>query len=438
MKMPVHIENALQRLKIEALNPMQEAALEAASSNDQVVLLAPTGSGKTLGFLLPLLELLDPTVGEIQALIITPTRELALQIEQVFRGMGTAFKVNVTYGGHSIKIEKNNFSEPPALLIGTPGRIVDHLNRKHLDLSHVKTLVLDEFDKSLEMGFQEDMTAIIQRLNGIQKRMLVSATNLEVIPKFTGIDTPKTVNFLTTENTQLTLHKIVSEDTEKLYSLVHLLCNLSAEPTLIFCNHRDTVERISEFMDSAEIENVYFHGGLEQDERERALIKFRNGSSHYFVTTDLAARGLDIPNIQHVIHYQLPHTEDVFIHRNGRTARQSASGNAYLVVSTKEQLPVYLDQKIPTLKLSEDESLPPAPKWKTIYFGGGKKDKINKVDVVGFLSKIGQLKPDEIGLITVLDHSCLVAVSAKKINQTLNQVRDAKIKGKKVKIGVAR
>jgi ATP-independent RNA helicase DbpA len=428
----------LQRLGIEQLNPMQEKVLETAKTNDQLVVLAPTGSGKTIGFLLPLLQHLEADVAGVQALVITPTRELALQIEQVFRAMGTEFKVNTTYGGHSMKIEKNNFSEPPALLIGTPGRIVDHLNRGNLDLSGVRTLVLDEFDKSLEMGFQEDMTIILKQLKRVRKRMLVSATNLEVIPAFTEIANPVTIDFLTTESRGLSLHKIVTDDTEKLYSLVHLLCNLTAESTLIFCNHRETVERVSEFMTSADIANVFFHGGLEQDERERSLIKFRNGSAHYLVTTDLAARGLDIPNIQHVIHYQLPHTEDVFIHRNGRTARQSATGNAYLVLAKTDRQPDYLTADIPELKLSEDCPLPAAPIWKTIYIGGGKKDKINKIDVVGFLSKIGQLKQDDIGLITVLDHSCLVAVKAKKANQVVAEIRDQKIKGKKVKMGIAR
>ena len=436
--MNIPIPALLQRLGIEQLNPMQEKVLEVAATNDQLVVLAPTGSGKTLGFLLPLLKNLQPEVTGVQALVITPTRELALQIEQVFRAMGTEFKVNTTYGGHSMKIEKNNFSEPPALLIGTPGRIVDHLNRGNLDLSGVRTLVLDEFDKSLEMGFQEDMTIILKQLKRVRNRMLVSATNLETIPAFTDISNPVTVDFLTTETRGLSLHKIVTDDTEKLYSLVHLLCNLSAESTLIFCNHRETVERVSEFMASADIANVFFHGGLEQDERERSLIKFRNGSAHYLVTTDLAARGLDIPNIQHVIHYQLPHTEDVFIHRNGRTARQSATGNAYLVMAKTDRQPDYLTEAVPELQLSEDCPLPDAPIWKTIYIGGGKKDKINKIDVVGFLSKIGQLKQDDIGLITVLDHSCLVAVKAKKANQVVAEIRDQKIKGKKVKMGIAR
>ncbi len=436
--MNISIPILLQRLGIDQLNTMQEKVLETARTTDQIVLLAPTGSGKTLGFLLPLLQNLQPETTGVQALVITPTRELALQIELVFRAMGTEFKVNTTYGGHSMKIEKNNFSEPPALLIGTPGRIVDHLNRGNLDLSGVRTLVLDEFDKSLEMGFQEDMTAILKQLKRVRKRLLVSATNLEAIPGFTEIANPATVDFLTHETRGLSLHKIITEDTEKLYSLVHLLCNLTSEPTLIFCNHRETVERVSDFLSSAEIANVFFHGGLEQDERERSLIKFRNGSAYYLVTTDLAARGLDIPNIQHVIHYQLPHTEDVFIHRNGRTARQSATGNAYLVLSKTDRQPDYLTEDIPSLQLSEDCPLPESPVWKTIYIGGGKKDKINKIDVVGFLSKIGQLKQEEIGLISVLDHSCLVAVKAQKANQVVAKIRDQKIKGKKVKMGIAR
>lgn len=429
----------LARLQITELNTMQLAAIAALVQHDRVVLLSPTGSGKTLGFLLPLAQQLQTEKSGVQALIITPTRELALQIETVFRKMGTEHKVNTSYGGHSMKTERNNFSEPPALLIGTPGRLADHADRGNIDLSGVNMLVLDEFDKCLEMGFHEDIAYILSRMPKVRKRLLVSATSLETIPDFAGMEGAEKLNFLTQEvNTQLTLKRVIGPDTEKPDLLVDLLCNLTPGPTLIFCNHRETVERISDFLTETGIQNAILHGGLEQDERERALIRFRNGSADYLVTTDLASRGLDIPDIQHVIHYQLPQQEAAFVHRNGRTARQSATGNAWLVLSENDRLPAYFTQEPPLEHLKEHEPLPPAPEWKTLYFGGGKKDKINKVDIVGFLSKIGQLKPNDIGLISVMDHSCLVAVRASKVNQALPLIRNEKVKGKKIKIGIAR
>ena len=438
MNFPEHISAALKNLGIASMNEMQQAALEASAQPNDLILLSPTGSGKTLGFLLPLLNTLDPDKKAVQALIITPTRELAIQIESVFRGMGTAFKVNATYGGHSIRVEENNFSQAPAVLVGTPGRIVDHLNRRNIDLSYVKTLVLDEFDKSLEMGFQEDMGAIIQKLGSVKKRMLISATDLEVIPEFTRISNPVKLSFLTGVNTQLTLKKVLSPDTDKLYTLRTLLCNLTSEPTLIFCNHRESVERISDFLSESGITNVFFHGGLEQDQRERTLIKFRNGSANYMVTTDLAARGLDIPDIQHVIHYQAPLTEDAFIHRNGRTARQTASGTAYLLLSQNEQQPEYIDDRPEIMKLNDDKPLPHNPQWTTLYFSGGKKDKINKIDLVGFLSKVGALEKHDIGLIIVQDYSSFAAVSMRKSAQLMAKIRNEKVKGKKLKIAIAK
>lgn len=428
----------LEKLGIAQLNPMQEAMLSATEQPGDVVLLSPTGSGKTLGFLLPLLRTLDPGTTAIQALIITPTRELALQIESVFRAMGTPFNVNTVYGGHSLRVEQNNFSGSPAVVVGTPGRLNDHLKRGNLDLSKVQTLVLDEFDKSLEMGFQEEMTVLIRELKTVNRRLLTSATDLETIPEFTGITNPEKLVFGTDVRSRLQLHQVISPDVDKLDTLLDLLCNLSTGRVIIFSNHRDSCERISDFLWQSGVVNVIFHGGLEQDDRERALIKFRNGSAFHLVATDLAARGLDIPEISHVVHYQMPLTEDAFIHRNGRTARQSASGQAILIRTEKEQLPDYIAEAPETLELNAYEPLPEMPQWATLYFGGGKKDKINKMDIVGFLSKVGLLEKDEIGIVTVLDHSSFAAIPVVKKEELLPLIRGQKIKGKKPKIGLAR
>ena len=431
------IQKAISNLKIEALNEMQIASIEANKGQEDCVLLSPTGSGKTLAFLLPLLGHLNANLDYVQALIVTPSRELAIQIEEVFRSLGTSFKVNSTYGGHSIKVEENNFTQAPAVLVGTPGRICDHVNRGNLDLSKVKTLILDEFDKSLEMGFQEEMGYIVGQLNSLQKRMLISATEMKEIPSFTGIIDPIQLNFLSGKSEGLTLKLVMSEDKDKLQTLFDLLCQNSNESTIVFCNHRDTVERISDFLTEMGVVNTFFHGGLDQTERERTMIKFRNGSSNYLITTDLAARGLDIPEIKYIIHYHMPPKEDGFIHRNGRTARMSATGTSFLLMSRDEDMPDYIKKRPETVKLKDDNSMPKKPEWVTLYLSGGKKDKINKIDIVGFLSKKGNLEKFDLGLIIVQDFSSYASVKRNKVSQLLQDIQNEKVKGKKLKIEIA-
>ena len=432
-----HIQKVLSNLKIDALNEMQLASIEVNRGKEDCVLLSPTGSGKTLAFLIPLLNHLDSSAEHVQALIVTPSRELAIQIEEVFRSLGTSFKVNSTYGGHSIKVEENNFTQAPAVLVGTPGRICDHVNRGNLDLSFVKTLILDEFDKSLEMGFQEEMGYIVGQLNSLQKRMLISATEMKEIPAFTGVINPVQLNFLSDKSEGLTLKLVMSDDKDKLQTLFDLLCQNTNESTIVFCNHRDTVERISEYLTEMGVINTFFHGGLDQTERERTMIKFRNGSSNYLITTDLAARGLDIPEIKYIIHYHMPPKEDGFIHRNGRTARMSATGTSFLLMSKEEEMPDYIKTRPEMVKLKDDNSMPKRPEWVTLYLSGGKKDKINKIDIVGFLSKKGNLEKFDLGLIIVQDFSSYASVKRHKVGQLLQDIQNEKVKGKKLKIEIA-
>ena len=432
-----HIQKVLSNLKIDALNEMQLASIEVNRGKEDCVLLSPTGSGKTLAFLIPLLNQLDSSAEHVQALIVTPSRELAIQIEEVFRSLGTSFKVNSTYGGHSIKVEENNFTQAPAVLVGTPGRICDHVNRGNLDLSFVKTLILDEFDKSLEMGFQEEMGYIVGQLNSLQKRMLISATEMKEIPAFTGVINPVQLNFLSDKSEGLTLKLVMSDDKDKLQTLFDLLCQNTNESTIVFCNHRDTVERISEYLTEMGVINTFFHGGLDQTERERTMIKFRNGSSNYLITTDLAARGLDIPEIKYIIHYHMPPKEDGFIHRNGRTARMSATGTSFLLMSKEEEMPDYIKTRPEMVKLKDDNSMPKKPEWVTLYLSGGKKDKINKIDIVGFLSKKGNLEKFDLGLIIVQDFSSYASVKRHKVVQLLQDIQNEKVKGKKLKIEIA-
>jgi superfamily II DNA/RNA helicase len=432
------IKNALENLKISRLNEMQHAALNADKRSD-IILLAPTGSGKTLAFLLPLLDFLDANVPFVQALILVPSRELALQIEQVFKSMSNGIKVNCCYGGHSTKIESNNFSQPPALLIGTPGRIAHHLRRENFSTDKIATLILDEFDKSLEFGFQEDMAYIIRQLPALKKRVLTSATKMQEIPAFTGVKHPVEINFLHNKSNapDLKLKAVVTEAADKLEALFSLVCKIGDKATLIFCNHRDAVERISELLWQQGLVHDIFHGGMEQEDRERALLKFRNGSHRILITTDLASRGLDIPEIEHVIHYQLPHNEEAFLHRNGRTARMHAKGTSYLILAPDE-LPSYLKQMPEIEELPAKNIIPQATPWETLYIAAGKKDKINKVDIVGLLLKKGELDKEDLGLIEVLDHTSYAAVKSDKIRKVVNLIKAEKIKNKKVKIEVSR
>ena len=433
-------ENVLANLDIEALNEMQLASIEANKANDNVILLADTGSGKTIGFLLPILEQMDTANTKTQAIIIVPSRELALQIEQVFKKMGTPFKVTCCYGGHLRETEENNLAEPPALLIGTPGRLADHIRRGNITTDTIETLVLDEFDKSLELGFQEEISFIIDKLPAIKKRLLTSATETVEIPGFIGMENPLRLNFSGTgaDAEKLWVKKVLSNEKDKADTLFRLICLLGNRSAIVFCNHRESVDRTSAILKEKGIVNVFYHGALEQQERDSALCKFRNGTSNVLVTTDLAARGLDIPNIRYIIHYHLPATEDIYTHRNGRTARMDASGTVILILSPDEKLPSYIPADTEQIHLPEQAILPEKPKWTTLFIAAGKKDKVNKVDIVGFLSQKGDLKKEDIGLIDVKDFFSFAAIRKSKASHTLQLIKDQKIKNKKVRIDVAK
>jgi superfamily II DNA/RNA helicase len=436
-----NINKILANFKIEALNEMQLATLEAIKNKEDVILLSATGSGKTLAFLLPFLELLDRNSKAVQAMIIVPSRELAIQIDDVFRKMQTGFKVTLCYGGHKREIEENNLTQAPALIIGTPGRIADHLRRNNFTTVGISTLILDEFDKSLELGFQEEMEFIIGELKQVKKRILTSATESVLVPEFIGLKNPHRLNYLglVIENAiGIEIKTVYSEEKDKANTLFKLICFLGNRSSIIFCNHRESVERTSTILADKGIVNVFYHGGMEQQERDSALCKFRNGTANFLVTTDLAARGLDIPNIRNIIHYHLPSSEDIFTHRNGRTARMVASGTAYVIYSEDEKLPPYITEISSPQELIDKNDLPDKPQWSTLFIAAGKKDKVNKIDIVGFLSQKGELKKEDIGLIEVKDFFSFVAIKKIKVSETLRLIKNEKIKNKRVKIDVAK
>lgn len=434
------IEQALSHLNIVALNPMQLSSIEAIKNHNDVILLSATGSGKTLAFLLPVVQLINFDSKETQALIITPSRELAQQIEQVFRSLRTGLKITSCYGGHKRETEENNLVQPPAVIVGTPGRLADHIRRTNITTASIKTIVLDEFDKSLELGFQEEMAFVISSLPSLNKRILTSATEAVEIPSFIGLHEPVRLNFILeeTDSAALAVQTVLSDEKDKSEILFRLICYLGNRSTIIFCNHREAVERTSDLLSQKGITNQFYHGALEQQQRDSALSKFRNGSVNVLVTTDLASRGLDIPNIRYIIHYHLPLTQDAFTHRNGRTARMDASGTAILILSPEEKLPAYITEEAEQIILQETITLPEKPKWTTLFIAAGKKDKVNKIDIVGFLANKGQLKKEDIGLIEVKDFFSFVAVRKLKVGAALQLIKNEKIKNKKVKIEVAK
>jgi superfamily II DNA/RNA helicase len=435
------LETILANLRIEALNGMQQETLQATKLHNNTLLLSPTGSGKTLAFLLPLLERLDASNKETGALIIVPSRELALQIETVWKQMGTGLKVTTCYGGHKREIEENNLVQPPALIIGTPGRLADHIRRGNITTQSIHTLVLDEWDKSLELGFVEEVSFIISSLPNVQSRILTSATEAVEVPSFIGATEAHRLNFLPEETLpkeKLAIQWISSADRDKIDTLFQLLCHLGARPSIVFCNHRESVERVSVFLWEKGIINTYYHGAMEQKDREVALAKFRNGSVNFLITTDLAARGLDIPNIRYIIHYHLPPTEEIFTHRNGRTARMDKTGTAILLVGPDETLPGFVESEAEQLTLSGSDALPDKPKYTTLFIAAGKKDKVNKVDIVGFFTKQGGLKKEDIGLIEVKDFFSFAAVKKNSVTYLLQGIKEAKLKGRKIKVAIAK
>lgn len=425
------ITQALGRLGIQQLNAMQQAALEAGTARD-MLLLSPTGSGKTLAFLLPLLPELQDT-GRVQVLVVTPSRELALQIERVFRAMGTGLKVTCCYGGHPFQTEKRSLAQPPALLIGTPGRLLDHLERGDVDMRSVHTVILDEFDKSLEMKFVPEMRRLLEQMPRIRRRVLTSATAAIEIPEFVGLRRPLELSFLEDKPRGLKLFTVHSPEIDKLDTLYKLLGELQGEPALVFCNYRESVERVGDYLRQKQVEAVCFHGGLEQPEREQRLARLANGSTAVFLTTDLAARGLDIPEVRHVIHYHLPLNQEAFVHRNGRTARMHATGTAYLLLNPIESMPDYVPASLPEFFLPDKTRVPKPAAWETLLINKGKRDKLSRGDMVGFLCQKGGLAPEEVGRIDVFESCALVAVRRGCKKNLLARIRQEKIKNKQAK-----
>lgn len=436
----MEVSKILERLGVKALTLMQQKAMETYAKEGDMVLLSPTGSGKTLAYLLPLVLNLTQEEG-VLALVIVPSHELALQTDSVFKKMGTDFKSMACYGGRPVMDECRKLkSVRPNVIIGTPGRINDHLYRGNVDGGTVRVLVIDEFDKCLELGFRDEMNRVISKLPNIRKRVLLSATDAPEIPDFVAVENVWRIDFLEQEEpvSGLKMYRVQSSGLDKLNVLYRLLCLLGIDRTLVFVNYRESAEQITRYLQKEHFPCGMFHGGMEQDLRERSLCKFRNGSCPVLISTDLAARGLDIADVQHIVHFHLPVSEEVFVHRNGRTARWQSGGEVYIMLDSDEELPVYIKNDIPVFDLPVRVPELPKLQWTTLYINKGRRDKVNRVDIVGFLYKKGLLGREDIGIIDVKERYSFVAIRQERVKPLLALIGGEKLKNMRVIIEEAR
>ncbi len=483
----------LEKLGITALNDMQRQAGDAIlHSSQDVVVLSPTGTGKTLAYLLPLVQLVDAQQDIPQALVIVPGRELAMQSDRVLRSMGCGLRSAACYGGRTAMDEHRRLRElKPQIIFGTPGRLNDHLDKGNISPFGIRYLVIDEFDKCLEMGFHDEMARLLKKLPGVRRHILLSATEGAIDHGPLTIDHSwKRINFLhknspssmvrsalplgsskngqwsmvngqcSTVSERVKAYVVKSPVKDKLTTLRQLLCDFGCEQSVVFLGFRDAVERVGDYLRREGFAVSVFHGGMEQKQREDALYKFSNGSANVFVSTDLGSRGLDIPDVQNIIHYHLPLHEQELVHRVGRTARWDKQGRTFFIVGPEEQLPEFVIDHLPLTidhspfldepsgraeRTVDDRAAngqcsmvnvqcPPTPPMATLYIGKGKKDKISKGDIVGFLCKKGGLQPSEIGRIDVMERYAYVAVSRQCFAQVLRLTQGEKIKGIKTVI----
>lgn len=425
-------------------NPMQMEAHSILRQGKNLLLLSPTGSGKTLAFLLPITERIHHQSDALQVVVIVPTRELAQQIEQVWRNLDKKVRIQSCYGGRSTMDEHRRYRHfCPQAIVATPGRLLDHLRKENFLPMGVRTVVVDEYDKCLELGFREELGEISKYFLQTPQVALTSATRL--VPSLDTDANPKSasrlpfervyheLNFLSNEaelHARLTTKLLHSPEKDKLSTLLRLLGSEVGQRAIVFLSHRESVKRVELALKQHGVSHVAYHGGLTQEARERALYLFRAEAVNVLISTDLAARGLDIPNLSLIVHYHLPMDEAAFKHRSGRTARWDQTGTSVLILAPDEQPPAYLGD-CQTLTLPDVPLCFTQPQWTMLYIGRGKKDKLSKTDVLGFLCKKAQLKAQQIGRIDIAEHASYVAVKREVLRSLYRNIAGEKIKGMK-------
>jgi superfamily II DNA/RNA helicase len=434
------IQQITSRLGL-TLSPMQQAASEAIiHGTDNVEILSPTGSGKTLAYLLPLSQLIDASSDALQAVVIVPGRELAIQSADVLASMKAGIRGYACHGGRPTMDEHREIRKlKPQIIFATPGRLNDHIDKGNIETNDVKFVVIDEFDKCLQMGFAEEMNKAVLSMPRSARRIFLSATDVSADELVNTALSPvgfDVVDYRDESHNEdrIKVNIVHSPDKDKLPILAALLRCFKGDSTIVFLNYRDSVERTAAYLTDEGFTVSAYHGGLDQRQREEAIYRFANGSANVLVSTNLGSRGLDIPDVKNIVHYHLPETEEDYTHRIGRTARWDKEGNTYFILSEGETLPEYVQADTIDFAIPEELSRPVAPRMVTLYIGKGKKDKISKGDVVGFLCKSGGLKGAEIGRIDVYDYYAYAAIERGKLRSVLHNVQGEKLKGQKTKV----
>ncbi|AKD05804.1 DEAD/DEAH box helicase [Pontibacter korlensis] len=452
LKLNQALLQALEALQYSSPTPIQEQAIPLLLQGADVAGQAETGSGKTAAFGLPLLQGVDPNLQQVQALVVVPTRELAVQVRQELKQYARYIpnlKISAFYGGHSYKVEEASLEHPPQVLIGTPGRLTDHLGRKALNLSKTTKIVLDEADKLLEMGFEEELDKVMKALPGKRQTILFSATMEEDVKQLIAdsLQDPRFVQATAAAVPErITYYGIKVQEPEKPKALVRLLQSIDSAGTVVFVNARLTTEEVAQQLQEQGFAARALHGKLDQRERDKTMTLFRNGTVAVLVATDLAARGLDIDVLQQIVHYELPQHEDAYLHRSGRTGRAGKSGTVYSLLSAREvsKLEQWPDVQVNEwlelnrLTAADTSASSYTPTFTTLHISGGRKDKLSPRDIVGVLIAEVGLKASAIGKIEIQDRHSFVAIPEEFANQTVRKLNEAKIKGRKYKVSFVR
>ncbi len=448
LPLPPAMLGNLQRLGYERMTPIQAASLPLSLAGKDLIAQAKTGSGKTAAFSLPLLLNLNPRRFAVQALVLCPTRELAEQVTQEIRRLARAednIKILTLCGGSTMRPQMASLEHGAHIVVGTPGRILDHLGRETLDLSALNTLVLDEADRMLDMGFAEDIAQVLKHCPAQRQTLLFSATYPDGVGKLAArfMREPQTVKLAETHSaTQIRQLFFEVKETERLHAVGLLLNHYRPVSTLAFCNTKQQCRDLVEVLLAQGIEALELHGDLDQRERDQVLVRFANRSCSVLVATDVAARGLDIAQLEAVINVDITPDVEVHTHRVGRTGRAGEVGSAFSLASLDEMGRVgRLEQThgrpfewAPLASLTSSSTEPLHPPMVTLQILGGRKEKIRPGDVMGALTKDMGLPGAQIGKINVNDFSTYVAVAREIADVALQRLNAGRVKGKSVKV----
>ncbi|TEW44248.1 ATP-dependent RNA helicase DbpA [Psychromonas sp. RZ5] len=443
----------LASLKYNKMTEIQAQSLPLILNGEDVIAQGKTGSGKTAAFTLGLLHNLNVKKFRIQSLVICPTRELADQVAADIRKLARSIhniKVLTLCGGIPLSPQAASLEHGAHIIVGTPGRIQDHLTRGSLDLQHLNTLVLDEADRMLEMGFQDAIDTVIEHCPNQRQTLLFSATYPEQIEKVAKriMNSPKQVTVTTTHDNSIidqTFYKVQNHQ-DRMLALRLLLNRYLPDSSVVFCNTKREVQEVADELANRGYSAIAIHGDLEQKDRDQALIRFANKSVRILVATDVAARGLDIDNLSAVFNFHVAHDQEVHVHRIGRTGRAGSKGLAFTFYSNKDDhriklLEDILDRNINASPLPDESLLdmtPPASEMITIRIEGGKKQKIRPGDIVGALTGQDGISGQQVGKIVAADNWSYVAVQRGSLKVAFKKLSEGKLKGRKFRVMVVR